>query len=106
MEQSMIQRLVDKLCKTHPGIKFYTIPSLEYCGKFHIIHLCDVLGQVTDPKKVLQTLRGYLAPGGILFVESPVEHNFHILYLFRAGYFRLRKLFQPNRVVSGKPFRA
>jgi 2-polyprenyl-3-methyl-5-hydroxy-6-metoxy-1,4-benzoquinol methylase len=99
--------LVDKLSISFPGIKFYSISSLEKTSGhvFDIIHLCDVLGQVADPKQVLEMLRGHLAPGGILFVESPVEHNFHIFYLFRAAYFKLRKWLKPGRVVPGKPFR-
>jgi hypothetical protein len=95
-------RLVDKLCKTHPGIKFYTIPSLEYCGKFHIIHLCDA--RTSDRPQGTETLRVTWRPWNIVCGE-PGGTYFHILYLFRAGYFRLRKLFQPNRVVNGKPFR-
>lgn len=99
--------LVEKLNSSYPGIKFYSIPSLAETGyqKFDVIHLCDVLGQVADPRQLLLTLRRYLAPGGMLFIESPVEHNFHILYLFRAGYFRFRKLLNPKRVVNGKPYR-
>lgn len=99
--------LVDKLNSSIPDIKFYGISTFEETSSrdFDIIHLCDVLGQVANPREVLEMLRGHLAPGGILFVESPVEHNFHVLYLFRAGYFKLRKWLSPGRIVPGKPFR-
>jgi SAM-dependent methyltransferase len=99
--------LVDKLKTAFPGINFFSISAFGKCKDrtFDIIHLCDVLGQVADPKALVETLRHRLSPGGILFIESPVEHNFHLSLLFRRGYFRLRKWLQPNRVVPGKPFR-
>src|SRR5689334_13218671 len=99
--------LVDKLKENFSDITFYSIDSLKQTpkGSFDIIHLCDVLGQVTDPKQTLENLHDYLAPGGLLFVESPVEHNFHLLLLLRAGYFKLRKWLSPKRIVPGKPFR-
>jgi 2-polyprenyl-3-methyl-5-hydroxy-6-metoxy-1,4-benzoquinol methylase len=100
-------KLVDKLSISFPDIKFYSITSLTGVTerKFDIIHLCDVLGQVADPNGVIESLRAHLAPGGVLFVESPVEHNVHVFYLFRAAYFKLRKWLKPGRIVAGKPFR-
>jgi SAM-dependent methyltransferase len=99
--------LVEKLKTAFPGINFFSISAFGKCKDqaFDVIHLCDVLGQVADPKGLIETLRHRLSPGGIIFIESPVEHNFHLSLLFRGGYFRLRKWLQPNRVVPGKPFR-
>ena len=100
-------KLVDKLKTTFPGINFFSITALGNSKDqfFDIIHLCDVLGQVANPKEMVETLRSHLSPGGILFIESPVEHNFHLSLLFRAGYFKLRKWLRPARIVPGKPFR-
>jgi SAM-dependent methyltransferase len=100
-------KLVEKLKDNHPGIRFLSVAEIDNNKdlQFDIIHLCDVMGQVADPMGMIRSLRLHLRPGGFLFIESPVEHNFHFSYLFRAGYLRLRKLLNPNRVVPGKPFR-
>jgi 2-polyprenyl-3-methyl-5-hydroxy-6-metoxy-1,4-benzoquinol methylase len=42
---------------------------------YDAVHLGDVLEHVTDPAQVLSGLVSRMKPGGVLFVEGPLEHN-------------------------------
>jgi 2-polyprenyl-3-methyl-5-hydroxy-6-metoxy-1,4-benzoquinol methylase len=99
-------KLVQKLNQHHTGISFFTINDILTSDdhQFDIIHLGDVLEHLVNPAEVIKTLRKRLAPGGVLFVEGPVEHNFHVALFFRKIFFRLRKAVQPRRMVAIRPF--
>lgn len=43
----------------------------ELTGQFHAITLFEVLEHLDDPSGILKQLRGHLAPGGILILETP-----------------------------------
>jgi 2-polyprenyl-3-methyl-5-hydroxy-6-metoxy-1,4-benzoquinol methylase len=98
--------LVQKLQISFPSINFKTISSLlaDEKEKYDIIHLGDVLEHLLNPKEIIEILHRRLKPGGVLFVEGPIEHNFNLAYVTRAAYFKLRKLLQPSRKASMRPF--
>jgi 2-polyprenyl-3-methyl-5-hydroxy-6-metoxy-1,4-benzoquinol methylase len=98
--------LVNKLKEAHQGISFLTIDSLlnDPSQKFDIIHLGDVLEHLVNPQAIIQILRTRLNPGGILFVEGPIEHNFNFANIFIAGNFQVKKLLMPKRTVPMRPF--
>jgi 2-polyprenyl-3-methyl-5-hydroxy-6-metoxy-1,4-benzoquinol methylase len=98
--------LVEQLKAVNKGIDFITIGSLlsDSTAKYDIIHLGDVLEHLVNPKEIIRTLRERLAPGGVLFVEGPIEHNFNFAYIFLAGNFKVKKMLMPKRVVPMRPF--
>lgn len=98
--------LVDKLKEDYPDIHFKSISSLleEDNEKYDIIHLGDVLEHLVNPGEIISALREKLLPGGVLFVEGPIEHNFNLAYTTRAAYFTIRKWMQPQRRVYLRPF--
>ena len=98
--------LVKKLQKNNVDINFITIDALlqNTHEQFDIIHLGDVLEHLLNPQEIIVKLKARLTPGGILFVEGPIEHNFHLAYPTRAIYFNIRKWLQPKRIVYMRPF--
>jgi 2-polyprenyl-3-methyl-5-hydroxy-6-metoxy-1,4-benzoquinol methylase len=98
--------LVSKLKELNPEINFITINSLlnDNDQRFDIIHMGDVLEHLTNPREIIMQLQKKLSHGGILFIEGPIEHNFHLAYPTRAIYFKIRKLLQPSRKVNMQPF--
>ena len=49
-----------------------------FAAPFHLISLIFALEHVSNPRGVLQSVRGDLAPGGLLYVEVPDEAAFHL----------------------------
>lgn len=98
--------LVQKLQAKFSGIGFTTIASVleEENNRYDVIHLGDVLEHLLNPKEIIETLRRRLTPGGVLFVEGPIEHSFHLAYVPRAVYFKVRKWLQPHRTAPMRPF--
>jgi 2-polyprenyl-3-methyl-5-hydroxy-6-metoxy-1,4-benzoquinol methylase len=56
-----------------PGAKFEvgTIESLKLDAEFDVITLWDVLEHVHSPRQVLERLRDFLKPGGLLMMSMP-----------------------------------
>lgn len=98
--------MVSRLRESNPAIEFITIQHLLETDNttYDIIHLGDVLEHLVNPREIITRLRKKLSPGGVLFVEGPIEHNFHLAYPTRSIYFEVRKLLQPRRVVAMRPF--
>jgi SAM-dependent methyltransferase len=60
------------------GCKVYDLAEFEeHFGsqKYDAIHFGDVLEHLSDPFSVLNTILKLLKPGGVLFVEGPLENN-------------------------------
>jgi 2-polyprenyl-3-methyl-5-hydroxy-6-metoxy-1,4-benzoquinol methylase len=99
--------LVHQLKTNIPYVHFFSVDSFIESGNisFDVIHLGDVLAHLINPAETIKLLHSRLSPKGILFVESPLEHNFHLAYLFKAGVFKIKKWLKPHRVVNAKPYR-
>jgi SAM-dependent methyltransferase len=59
---------VESIPSTEP---LYVGPVEEVPGAFDVITMIHVLEHIVDPVAVLATLRGKLAPGGLLLIEVP-----------------------------------
>lgn len=90
----------------HAGCSVVTVADLDrvVAGQlFDVIHLGDVLEHLPDPATTLAGLLTRLKPGGLLFVEGPLETNPSPVYwaarLFGAVKHRLR----PAEIGGGVP---
>lgn len=59
---------VESIPNTEP---LYVCPVENVPGSFDVITMVHVLEHIVDPIAVLKTLRGKLAPGGLLLIEVP-----------------------------------
>lgn len=64
----------------------------ETFGTFDIIHLGDVLEHVSNPADLMYKLKKYLNPGGIFFIEGPLECNPCLGYYFRKCTYFIRNI--------------
>jgi 2-polyprenyl-3-methyl-5-hydroxy-6-metoxy-1,4-benzoquinol methylase len=63
---------VDRSTARRDKAGFDVLASIdELTGQFHAITLFEVLEHLTDPAGILRMLKGHLAPGGILVLETP-----------------------------------
>ena len=76
--------LIEKLRQNFIGINFIT--EKDFWSKtetYDIIHLGDVLEHTSDPINLMGKLTAKLNPGGLFFIEGPLECNPSIAYYFR-----------------------
>jgi 2-polyprenyl-3-methyl-5-hydroxy-6-metoxy-1,4-benzoquinol methylase len=59
--------------------------------KFDIIFLSNVLEHLTNPKEIMQLLKGRLTDNGLFVLEGPIENNFNLTQLVRKTLFFIRK---------------
>lgn len=71
--------------------------------RFDVIHLGDVLEHLPNPAYVLDKLLDYLKPGGLLYVEGPLEINPSPVYWASALFGTIKHWLRPNFVGIGKP---
>ena len=71
--------------------------------KFDVIHLGDVLEHLPDPANTLKQLLVYLKPGGLLFVEGPLEVNPSPVYWASRAFGSLKHWLRPGFVGQGNP---
>ena len=71
--------------------------------KFDAIHLGDVLEHLPDPASTLKYLLGYLKPGGVLFVEGPLEINPSPVYWAAHTFGWIKRIVKPHFVASHAP---
>jgi 2-polyprenyl-3-methyl-5-hydroxy-6-metoxy-1,4-benzoquinol methylase len=77
--------------------------SLRGVRQFDALHLGDVLEHLPDPKDTLQSLLPSLRPGGLLFVEGPLEINPSPVYWAIKAFGEMKRLVRPRHVWRGKP---
>lgn len=57
------------------GVRWVVAPSLDESGleaeSFDLITMWDVIEHLTDPAGALETIKKYLKPGGVLFIQTP-----------------------------------
>ena len=97
--------LVEKLQGLYPQMRFITVDRLrDYESAFDVIHLGDVLEHLCEPSPALANVHRALKPGGFLFIQGPLEHNFHLTWLLFGFYLRFRKALRPSRIIEARPF--
>lgn len=94
--------LVAQLSRNNQDCSFYTIVDLlqDETQRFDVIHLGDVLEHLVNPGEIMEKLSQKLNPGGVFFIEGPIEHNRSLAFLTRKTYFQIRKWMKPKRVVD------
>jgi len=70
---------------------------------FDVLHLGDVLEHLPDPAVTLAGLLQRLKPGGLLFVEGPLETNPSAVYWAARSFGRVKHLFWPGEIGCGVP---
>lgn len=91
---------INAQCVVFPLENFF---SQEPMPLFDAIHLGDVLEHLPDPAETISKLINYLRPGGILFVEGPLETNLSLVYFFANIFGSLKHIIRPNLVAQHPP---
>lgn len=89
-----------------PAVQSSRLPLFPGSGlpsQYNVNHLGDVLEHLPDPAATLTQMLGYLKPGGLLFVEGPLEVNPSPFYWASRLFGTMKHGLRPNFVGSGKP---
>ncbi len=70
---------------------------------FDAIHLGDVLEHLPEPAATLRTLLALLKPGGMLFVQGPLEVNPSPVYWFARLFGAIKRRARPEFLSNHKP---
>lgn len=70
---------------------------------FDAIHFGDVLEHLPDPSCTLKNVLGNLKPGGVLFVEGPLEINPSPVYWAAHLFGTIKRVVQPKFVARHSP---
>jgi len=65
--------------------------------------LGDVLEHLPNPSETLLQLLDYLRPGGVLFVEGPLEINHSLVYHFARSLGFIKKLLKQENINNHPP---
>jgi SAM-dependent methyltransferase len=71
--------------------------------RFQAIHLGDVLEHLPDPAVILKHLLELLTPGGVLFVEGPLETNPSPVFWAARTFGALKRLVKPTFLSDDPP---
>lgn len=71
--------------------------------EFDAIHLGDVLEHLPDPIGTLRELLSHLKPGGVLFVEGPLEINPSPVYWATCLFGAIKRIVRPHFIDDHKP---
>lgn len=97
---------VAKYAKANTNCDVWTVSEffrINQTPMFDVIHLGDVLEHLAEPVLTLEHLLKLLKPGGLLFVEGPLEINPSPVYWATRIYGALKHLLRPNFIGQGKP---
>ncbi|MBM9605791.1 class I SAM-dependent methyltransferase [Desulfopila inferna] len=70
---------------------------------FDAIHFGDVLEHLPDPSGTLEELLGNLKPGGVLFVEGPLEINPSPVYWVARIFGAIKRIVRPSFIAGHEP---
>ena len=87
-------------CEVLSAIEFFDLPAKP---SFDVIHLGDVLEHLPDPAATLSQLLDYLRPGGMLFVEGPLEVNPSPVYWAARAFGSIKRLLRPALTPCNAP---
>jgi SAM-dependent methyltransferase len=87
-------------CEVLPVNEFHELPIKP---TFDVIHLGDVLEHLSDPTATLSRLLDHLRPGGIVFVEGPLEINPSPVYWAARLYGIIKLVIKPGFVPNDPP---
>ncbi len=72
--------------------------------EFDAIHLSDVLEHLPYPENIMNKILFTLKPGGVLFIEGPLETNHSLVYWSAKLFGNIKRLFLPNFVPTNPPY--
>ena len=78
--------------------------SKSYKEHFDAIHLGDVLEHVPWPASTLNSILNTLKPGGVLFVEGPLENNPSPVYWSSYIFGYIKSIFYQNATLDNPPY--
>ena len=87
-------------CETYSVNEFL---ALEDQQKFNAIHLGDVIEHLPDPAKTIMELLSYLVPGGVLFIEGPLEENPSLVCWVAKTFGWVKRRIKPQFIASHTP---
>ncbi|MBN8491264.1 MAG: class I SAM-dependent methyltransferase [Burkholderiales bacterium] len=87
-------------CPVIPVAEFERQPRMPH---FDVVHLGDVLEHLPDPTDTQTRLLECLRPGGLLFVEGPLEENPSPVYWASRGFGTFKRWLRPGFVGRGTP---
>ena len=70
---------------------------------YDALHLGDVLAHLPEPGATLRELLGFVRPGGLLFVEGPLETNPSPVFWMARLFGGVKRLVRPNFIGSSPP---
>ena len=70
---------------------------------YDALHLGDVLEHLPEPGATLRELLGFVKPGGLLFVEGPLETNPSPVFWVARLFGVVKRLVRPNFIGSSPP---
>lgn len=75
------------------GCEVFSPEELAASGrKYDVIHLGDVLEHLPDPFGHMRELRNHLRPGGLFFIEGPLEENASLVHFAARNFGRVKRL--------------
>jgi SAM-dependent methyltransferase len=84
-----------------------TVPDVFFANplvdKFDVIHIGDVLEHLPNPSTIIKKLIIHLKPGGILFVEGPLENNPSFVYWSSLAFGTIKHFLSPHSIGHGVP---
>jgi SAM-dependent methyltransferase len=94
------------LAASSSGCSVFTVADFDSgfeAQLFDVIHLGDVLEHLPDPGTVLGILLQRLKPGGLLFVEGPLETNPSLVYWSAKLFGAVKHCLRPALIGPGVP---
>ena len=76
----------------------YALPS-----SVDAVHIGDVLEHLPDPAGTLSFLISLLRPGGMMFIEGPLELNPSVVYWASRAFGTIKRVIRPKFLPSGPP---
>jgi SAM-dependent methyltransferase len=86
-----------------PAYSVATFLSQKSTGAYDALHLGDVLEHLPEPGAALRELLGLVKPGGLLFVEGPLETNPSPVFWAACLFGAVKRLVRPNFIGSSPP---
>jgi SAM-dependent methyltransferase len=94
-----------ELAGRNSGMKVGSLEAVEQSAdRFDVIHLADVLEHLPEPGAVLTRLARLLAPGGVFFLEGPLEKQRSLVYHFASTLKAARRAMHLDRDGDFPPY--
>ena len=70
---------------------------------YDALHLGDVLEHLPQPATTLRELLGFVKPGGLFFVEGPIENNASLVFWAARLFGAVKRLLRPDFIGESPP---